>query len=78
VNADFELFIANANGTEIRQIINLGGGSGLAPAWSTDAKGVAFEAHFGGPSTVSIYRVDLDTGAITLLRTGAQQPNWAP
>lgn len=70
-----EIFIANADGTGITQATNFKSFT-TAPTWSPDGTTLAFRSDFSG--TASIYKMELDSGAVTLLRSPGNAPDWNP
>lgn len=77
-NNYYELFIANADGTGITQVTRLKILNSLTdmPSFSPDSAELAFSSNFSGTS--SIYKMELGSGAVTLLRSGARTLDWAP
>jgi Tol biopolymer transport system component len=65
-----QVFIANANGTGIRQVTNQNRDC-VRPAWSPDGGSLAFGS--GG-----IYKMRLDTGFLTLLSATGGDADWNP
>lgn len=70
-----EIFIANADGTGITQVTSLKSFTTF-PAWSPDGTALAFRSDFNG--TAAIYKMALGSSVVTLLRSGANAPDWAP
>jgi Tol biopolymer transport system component len=74
-----ELWIANCDGGELRQITSLGTPSRmLAGSWSPDSQRVAFDAEIDG--NVEVYVVSAEGGKPTRLTTGSSidaLPEWS-
>jgi Tol biopolymer transport system component len=70
-----EIFIADAEFSEITQVTNLKSFT-TAASWSADGTELAFMSDPSG--TRSIYTMSLDTGELTLLWTGASGLDWTP
>lgn len=74
-NSANEIFIANADGTGITQVTNFKSFTTF-PTWLPDGAAIAFRSDFSG--TASVYKMDLGTGTLTLLRSGGNAPDWKP
>jgi len=77
---DSSLYLMNADGTAIRQLMNVPGAD-LEPAWSPDGERIAFTSVRDGNK--QIYVLDLDSLAVTRLTNvdaniENSQPAWSP
>jgi TolB protein len=73
-----EIFVANANGTEIRQVTSAGGAT--MPAWSPDGETIAFTAPDRG-GTENVFLFDFATGVasqLTFEEKFAFNPEFTP
>jgi len=73
-----EIWLADADGANLRQLTTIGGGYVSHPAWSPDGKFIAFDARPGGKSIV--YIVSVESGAIRPLTSDEANsiaPNWS-
>jgi dipeptidyl aminopeptidase/acylaminoacyl peptidase len=70
-----EIFVGNADLSGITQVTNLKSIS-TVPTWNPAGTELLFASQVSG--AYSIYKVALNTGAVTLLRSEANHPDWAP
>ena len=74
-----ELFIMNADFSGATQVTSFNS-SVTWPTWSFDGTELAFRLGPLGtdPRGISIYKLSLASGGVTLLRSGADKPDWKP
>jgi len=72
------IYVANADGSNIRQLtfLNNTAGGEAFPTWSPDATELAFRNDISG--TRALYKMNLLSGPVTLLRQPGNAPDWAP
>lgn len=70
-----ELYVMNADGSNVRRVFSHAGWNDIDPAWSPDGRYIAFaSAPFrGGPMSHDIWLVDVRTGASGTI---ARHPTW--
>jgi serine/threonine-protein kinase len=78
----FQLFVVNADGSNVRQLTHTKG-SALDPAWSPDGSEIAFHTDQGGntssTSTLSVIHPDGTGERVLLSRAGnVGRPAWSP
>jgi TolB protein len=74
-----EVYVMNADGTEIRRVTRLGVQSGL-PAWSRDSRRIAFQSN-AQDGHFDIYSIGADGTGLrreTVSTGDAIQPSWGP
>ena len=73
------VYLMNADGSGLRRLVGI---QSAAPSWSPDGSLIAFEGNPMDREPDGIYRVDVRTGATTLLvaapETLNQSPAWSP
>jgi TolB protein len=82
----FEIWIVNPDGTDSRQLVDLGhcGGGGCVGglAWSPDASMLAFDTTrdipLGTPVVASIYVVRADGSGLHRINDDGFEPSWSP
>ncbi len=81
LDGDNEIFTVNADGSGIRQLTDHPERD-CAPAWSPDAKKIAFYVHYDETHTWSVFVMDADGSNIKRLtdKKGVrdQSPSWSP
>lgn len=79
-DGDFDLFIVSAGGSDLRQITS-NTALDTAPVWSPDGTALLYTSDVDSPGFTEIYRLEIETGAITRLtdRAGSSYaPAWSP
>jgi len=72
----WDVFVMNADGTEVRNVTRSPGASERMPDWSPDGTKLAFERH-GNDGTSFLYTMNVDgSGERRLTRGG--NPSWSP
>jgi Tol biopolymer transport system component len=71
-----QIFIANIDGTGVRQMTHDPVGAG-SPGWSPDGASVAFQG-FGGGQVQNLFVIDVATGAITQITHEDDDSLWTP
>jgi Tol biopolymer transport system component/DNA-binding winged helix-turn-helix (wHTH) protein len=73
-----QLWVADRNGAEARQLTRAEGGVVRSPRWSPDGRRIVFLAR--GRGSVDVHQIDLATGAVTALTTSSANeiaPAWS-
>jgi Tol biopolymer transport system component/DNA-binding winged helix-turn-helix (wHTH) protein len=77
-SGSFEIWICDADGTNTRQLTNIGGALTGTPRWSPDGRQVVFDSWVGG--NAAIYVINADGGAPRRLTFDADEdvtPSWS-
>lgn len=79
-NANFNIFLMNADGSNIRSVVEDSGGD-FASSWSPDGQKILFQAWRKDETAWDIYVVNIDgSGEKTLINTDMEEqlPVWSP
>ena len=77
-SGSFEIWICDADGTNARQLTNIGGALTGTPRWSPDSRQIVFDSWLGG--NAAIYVINADGGAARRLTFDADEdvtPSWS-
>jgi len=77
-SGSFEIWICDADGTNVRQLTNIGGALTGTPRWSPDGRQVVFDSWLGG--NAAIYVINADGGAARRLTFDTDEdvtPSWS-
>lgn len=73
-NGNHEIYVMNANGTDVSQLTN-GTGDNYHPSWSLDGRRIAFSSYKDGD--YGIYVMNADGTGVSRLTSGVS-PDWSP
>jgi Tol biopolymer transport system component len=77
VNVDDEIYVARANGEDVRNLTNAPGSNEWGPAWSPDGTRIAFNSDREG--TPQVYVMNADGGDVRRLSdVWGEYPAWSP
>jgi Tol biopolymer transport system component/DNA-binding winged helix-turn-helix (wHTH) protein len=77
-SGSFEIWICDADGTNARQLTNIGGALTGTPRWSPDGRQIVFDSWLGGKA--AIYVINADGGGARRLTFDADEdvtPSWS-
>jgi TolB protein len=69
---NFQIYVMNADGSNVRKIVDLDEFVGSAPSWSPSGDEFAFELH----RSTAVFRLDGSSGSLVSPST-AMRPSWS-